>query len=71
MIAIVSQQFSITTQLSFDLTPKQLSSKLLKPDERPLDPGLYLIIVNNYKTIIASNNSLSPEYPIAVAQMKP
>ena len=71
MIAIVSQQFSIMTQLSFNLIPKQQLSKLPKPDERPLFPGLYLIIVNNYKTIIVPNNSLNPAYPIAVAQAKP
>ena len=71
MIAIVSQQFSIMTQLSFNLSPKQQSSKLPKPDERPLFPGLYLIIVNNYKTIIVPNNSLNPAHPIAVAQAKP
>ena len=39
--------------------------------ERPLFPGLYLIIVNNNKTIIVPNNSLNPKHPIAVAQVKP
>ena len=71
MIAIVSQQFSIMTQLSFNLSPKQQLSKVPKPDERPLFPGLYLIIVYNYKTITVLNNSLNPVYPIAVAQVKP
>ena len=71
MIAIVSQQFSIATQLSFNLSPKQQLSKLPKPDERPLFPGLYLTIIYNYKTIIVSINSLNPAHPIAVAQAKP
>ena len=70
MIAIVSQQFSIATQLSFNLSPKQQSSRLPKPDERPLFPGLYLIIVNNYKAIIVPNHSLNPAHPIAVVQAK-
>ena len=39
--------------------------------ERPLFPGLYLIIIYNYKTIIVSNNSLNSAHPIAVAQVKP
>ena len=71
MISIVSQQFSITTQVSFNLSPKQQSSKLPKPDERPLLPGFYLTIVYNYKTIIVPNSSLNPAHPIAVAQAKP
>ena len=70
MVAIVSQQFIITTQLSFNLIPKQKSSKLPKPDEKPLFPGFYLIIVNNYKTVIVSNKSLNPAHPIAIAQAK-
>ena len=36
MIAKASQQFSIITQLSFNLTPKQQLNKLPKPDEKPL-----------------------------------
>ena len=71
MIAIVSQQISIVTQLSFNLTPKQQLSQLPKPYERPLTPGLYLIIVNNYKTIIIPNDSSDPAHPILVAQAKP
>ena len=71
MIAIVSQQFSIVTQLSFNLSPKQKSSKLLKPDEKPLFPGFYLIIVNNYKAIIVPNHSLNPIHPIVVVQARP
>ena len=71
MIAIVSQEFSIVTQLSFNLSPKHQSSKLPKPDERPLFPGLYLTIVYNYKIITVPNNSLNPAHPIAVAQAKP
>ena len=39
--------------------------------ERPLFPGLYLIIVYNYKTITVPNNSLNPAHPIAVEQAKP
>ena len=70
MVAIVSQQFIITTQLSFNLIPKQKSSKLPKPDKKPLFPGFYLIIVNNYKTIIVSNKSLNPAHPIAIVQAK-
>ena len=65
MIAIVSQKFSIITSLSFNLSHKQQSSKLQKPDERPLFPGLYLIIVNNFKAITVPNGSLNPAYPIA------
>ena len=71
MIAMLSQQFSIVTQLSFNLSPKQQWSKLPKPVERPLFPGLYLIIVNNYKAKFVSNHSMNPEYPIAVVQVKP
>ena len=71
MIAIVSQQFSIATLLSFNLSPKQQSSKLPKPDERPLFPGFYLTIVFNYKTIAVPDSSLNPAHPIAVAQAKP
>ena len=71
MIAVVSQKFSIVTQLSFNLIPKQQSSKSPKPDEKPLFPGLYLIIVNNYKRIIVLNDSLNPAQPIVVAQAKP
>ena len=66
MIAIVSQHFSITTQLSFSLSPKQRLSKLPKLDERPLFLGLYLIIVNSIKTIIIPNSSLNPAHPIVV-----
>ena len=71
MIAIVSQQFSIATQLSFNLCSKQQSNKLLKPDKRPLFPGHFLRIVNNYKAIIVLNHSLNPAHPIVVAQAKP
>ena len=39
--------------------------------ERPLIPGLYLRIVNNYKAIIVPNRSLNPAHPIAVTQAKP
>ena len=38
--------------------------------EKPLIPGLYLIIVNNYKTIIKLHNSLNPEHPIVAAHVK-
>ena len=38
---------------------------------RSLFPGLYLIIVKNYTTIILPNNSPNPAHPIAVAQVKP
>ena len=71
MIAIVCQQFSIMTQLSFSLAFKQQLSKFLRPNEKPLIPGLYLIIVNNYKIIIIPKDSLNPEHPIVVAQAKP
>ena len=70
MITIVSQKSSIVTQLSLNLTPKQRSSKVAKPNERPLIPGLDLIIVNNYKVIIILNDILSPAHPIEVAQAK-
>ena len=33
---------------------------------RPLFPGLYLIIVNNYKAKIVPNHSLNLAHPIAV-----
>ena len=69
MIATASQQFM--TQLSFNLTPKQRLSKPLKLDKRPLIPGFYLIIVNNYKTIIIPNDNSNPAYPIVAAQAKP
>ena len=39
--------------------------------ERPLFPGLYLIIVNNYRRIMIPNDSLNPAHLIAVAQAKP
>ena len=71
MITIASQQFSIMSQLCFNLTPKQCLSKLLKPDEKPLFLDLCLIIVNNYKTIIMPNDSLNPAHLIVVAQAKP
>ena len=67
MIAIVFQQFSIVTQISFNLSPKQQSSKLPKPDQRPLFPDFILTIVYNYETIIVPNSSLNPAYLIAVA----
>ena len=38
---------------------------------RPLNLGLYLIIVNNYKTMILPNNSSNLAHPIVVAQVKP
>ena len=71
MIEIASQHFSIATQLSFNLNPKQQLSKLPKPDERPLFSGFYLIIVNIYRRIMIPNDSLNPAYPIIVAQVKP
>ena len=71
MIALVSQKFSITTQLSFNLSPKQWLSKLPKPDKRALFPSLYSIIVKNYKTIIVPNNILNAAHPIAVAKANP
>ena len=40
-------------------------------NERALVPGLHLIIVNNYKTIIIPNGSLNPANYIVVAQAKP
>ena len=46
-------------------------SKLPKPDERPLIPGLYLMIVKNYKRITIPNNSLNLAHPIVIAQLKP
>ena len=67
----MSKQINIVTQLSLNLTFKWLLSKLLKPDEKSLIPGLYLIIVNNFKTIIILNGSLNPAHPIVVAQAKP
>ena len=39
--------------------------------ERPLTPVIYLIKVNNCKTIIIPNDSLIPAYTIVVAQEKP
>ena len=39
--------------------------------ERPLFPGLYLTIINNYKAITVPNSILNPVHPIAVAQVKP
>ena len=39
--------------------------------ERPLFPGLCLIIAYNYKTIIVPNNSLKSAHPIAIAQVNP
>ena len=47
---------------------------LLQPHsepKRPLFPGLYLIIVNNYKSIIVPNYSLNPAHPITVVQAEP
>ena len=38
--------------------------------ERPLIPGVYLIIVDNYKTVIIPNGSSDPLHPIVVAQAK-
>ena len=49
----------------------QLHLGNLRLSERPLFPGVYLIIVKNYKTIIVANISLNPAHPIAVAQAKP
>ena len=57
------------TQLS--LNPKQQLSKLPKTDERPLIPGIHLIMANIYKIIIIANNILNPVHPIVVAQAKP
>ena len=39
--------------------------------ERPLFPGLYLIIVKNYETIIVPIDSLNLAHPIAVVEVKP
>ena len=66
--AIASQQSSTVTQLCFNLTPKQHSSMHPEPDERPLIPGLIIIIINNYKRIIIPNDSLKQAHPIVVAQ---
>ena len=33
-------------------------------DIRPLISGDYLMIVNNYKKIIITNDSLNPEHPV-------
>ena len=41
------------------------------PIERPLIPGLHLIIIKNYIGITIPSDSLNPEYPIEVAQAKP
>ena len=38
--------------------------------EKSLIPGLYLVIVNNYKTIIIPNDSLKLAHPIVVSQAK-
>ena len=38
--------------------------------ERPLITGIYLMIINNYKIIIVTNDSLNPTHPIVVAQVK-
>ena len=69
MIAIVSPQSSMMTQLS--LNSKQQLSKLPKTDERPLIPGIHLIMANIYKIIIIANDVLNPVHPIVVAQAKP
>ena len=71
MIEMVPQQFNTMTQLSLNLIPKQQLTKLLKPDERPLIPGFYLTIVNNYKRITVPNYSLNPAHPIVLVQAKP
>ena len=70
MTAIVSQQYSIVTQLSLKLTHKQGSSKLPKPDERSFIPDLYLMIVNNYRIIIILNDTFNPANPIVIEQAK-
>ena len=38
-------------------------SGFAKVYKRLLFPGLFLIVVNNYKKIIVLNNCLNPEYP--------
>ena len=70
MIMIVSQQSSMVTQLSLNLTPKQQLTKLPKLDERLLIAGHYLMIVNNYKIRIILNDILNPEHPIVIIQVK-
>ena len=41
------------------------------PSEKTLSPGLYLIMVNNYKTIVIINDSSNPVHPIVVVKAKP
>ena len=35
--------------------------------ERPLIPGLYLMLVNNCKIIMILNDSLNPAHPVVIA----
>ena len=37
----------------------------------PFSYGIYLIVINNYITIIIPNDSLNPEHLIVVAQENP
>ena len=44
---------------------------LLRISEKPLFSGINLMLVNNYKRIFLSNDSLSPAHPIVLEQAKP
>ena len=57
--------------VSFLKKATPISPSLGSVPERPLFPGLYFMIVNNYKTIIVSHDSLNPTHPITVAKAKP
>ena len=71
---------TITLPGSIQMTPTippdsrkttKVSIWILSNFERPLIPGLYLIIVNSFKAIIIVNDSLSTAHPIVIAQAKP
>ena len=64
----VSNIGGIRTLMSYHF---KCSTQLLSKNEIPLIHSLFLIIANNYKTIIIPNDNLNLAHPIALAQMKP
>ena len=58
----------INAYIEFELTVQLYTIGTM--DERPLFFGLYLIVVNKYKTITIPSNSFNPEYHTVVAQAK-
>ena len=65
---VLDSRSKVTTGI--DLNQQRKSRYTTNNSERPLIPGLYLLIVNDYKTMVMPNDSLNLAHPIVVAQAK-